>query len=167
MVSLPVTSARVGLADTGSPVAETAGSFSIAGGDAVGRAVLQAFADDPRLKAAFTASYAQGMNENAEAGRPSRIVAHDALVETILANRESFPPQGFRLETRLDDGTAVATAIPPARTPTVRTSTADAPSVAAPPSAERLAAQSRIISASVPADGATIPLGTVTEDDAG
>jgi len=156
-------SARGGLPSSRPAGDGDAASIVVAGGGAVGAAVRQAFADDPKLEDAFAAAHAEGMRRRAapsdgeqdgappgDAGPANRRVAHDALAETILAYRTSFPPPGFTLHTELGGGISVSTAIPPAAALRTREE-AVAPSVAAPPSPERLAAQSRIASAAVAA----------------
>jgi len=173
MVSLPTTTTRAQPASAATDSAS--GSFSIAGNGAIGRAVLQAFADNPSLETAFAIAYAREMENRASAdglpdasgtysgsGAASRAAAHDALVATILANRASFPPQSFKLHTDFGNGAAIATEIPQAGTTAVRRTGADAasgarppPTVQAVPSPDRLSAQARVASAAVLGDDAT------------
>ncbi len=40
---------------------------------------------------------------------------HNAIVETILKNRDRFPPEGFTITTQLGDGASIGTVIPPAK----------------------------------------------------
>ena len=127
-------------------------AFSIAGGDGIGTAVIKSFTTNPQLKAAFATAYGAGAEDSSNVPA-QRNQAHTALVETIVSNRSSFPAAGFSIHTDLGDGTSVTTAIPPANgSATVRTGNAMPstariePSVAAPPSPERLEAQSLVMS---------------------
>lgn len=133
-----------------------AAQFAIASGDGVGNAVIDAFTNNPRLEATFETAYAAGLDRSSRNNGPlstgqgasatpsviHRNIAHNALVETILSNRSSFPASGFSIHTTLDDGTSIVTEIPTAASVTPAKQTF--PAVAAGPSAERLSAQSLV-----------------------
>lgn len=138
-----------------------AAQFAIASGDGVGNAVIDAFANSPRLEAMFETAYAAGLersslnNGSLSTGQSvsannnviNRSIAHNALVETILSNRSSFPSSSFSINTTLDDGSSITTEIPAAASVTPAKQTY--PTVAAGPSAERLSAQSLVASLAV------------------
>jgi hypothetical protein len=66
---------------------------------------------DPELGRLFASRTTQAAQSTP--GISSDNAKHIALVETILQNRDKFPPQSFSIRTDLGDGASIDTFIPP------------------------------------------------------
>ncbi|OBZ96675.1 hypothetical protein ADU59_02690 [Pararhizobium polonicum] len=90
-------------------------NFSVTGtsGD-LKATILDAFSLDKGLVKQFRANFERIMKDSAAKGmniEPSN-GKHNALVETIIANREAFPPEEFKIYTKFESGGSVETTIP-------------------------------------------------------
>ncbi len=94
--------------------------------NAGGRGVIaQIFLENDDLMSAFGTAYAKAITEltgfatksgfsgEGQAHTAQYNAAHIALVETIMANRERFPEEGFAIHTELGDGASITTYITP------------------------------------------------------
>ncbi len=90
-------------------------NFSVTGASGDLKAtILDAFSLDKGLVKQFRANFDRIMKESAAKGmniEPSN-GKHNALAETITANREAFPPEEFKIYTKFEGGGSVETTIP-------------------------------------------------------
>jgi hypothetical protein len=90
-------------------------SFSVAGasGD-LKSTILDAFSLDKGLIKQFRANFEKIMKDSAAKGMTiePRNGKHNALVETITANREAFLPEEFKIYTKLESGGSIETTNP-------------------------------------------------------
>jgi hypothetical protein len=85
-------------------------AFSVSGGGALD-AILSVFAADSDLAAQFTDIFAAKMEDEDLSGMHPDNARHIALYETIVANREKFPPGEFYIHTELPGGGSITTFI--------------------------------------------------------
>ena len=81
----------------------------------VANALAAAFTPNGELQKAFSSRYDVAMDSAAKeysGGIHPDNARHIALVDTITANRESFPPEEFTVHTDLPDGASITTTIP-------------------------------------------------------
>jgi hypothetical protein len=90
-------------------------SFSVTGASGNLKAtILDAFSLDKGLVKQFRANFEKIMKDSATKGmniEPSN-GKHNALTETIMDNREAFPPEEFKIYTRFEGGGSIETTIP-------------------------------------------------------
>lgn len=90
-------------------------NFSVTGASGDLKAtILDAFSLDTGLVQQFRANFERIMKDSAAKGmniEPSN-GKHNALTETIAGNREAFPPEEFKIYTKLANGASIGTTIP-------------------------------------------------------
>lgn len=76
-------------------------------------ALLDIFEAKPSLTVDFDRAFSTAMQDAAARGLPitRENAAHNALVETILKNRDAFPAQGFTIKTEFPGGGSIETPI--------------------------------------------------------
>ncbi|MGO6851730.1 hypothetical protein ELH26_07905 [Rhizobium leguminosarum] len=84
----------------------------------VANAIAAAFTSNGELQKVFSSRYEAVMESAARKFNGISIHPdngrHNALADTIIANRESFPPEEFTIHTDLPDGASITTIIPSA-----------------------------------------------------